>query len=132
MKQIKNNVYNFFHNVTKTSTKENLWTTFTDYKDLIKGKGYAKGFLPCNARAVNMYRECNALAYTVNRYFNPCIKNFFLTNGIRVEEDQYALSELIQWIFRSALRDGNEITIYLPSKRMRELLTDWIKNTGGD
>lgn len=126
MKQIKNNVYNFFHNVTKTSTKENLWTTFTDYKDLIKGKGYAKGFLSCNARAVNMYRGCNALAYTVNRYFNPCIKNFFLMNGIRVEEDQYALSELIQWMFRSALRDGKEITMYIPSKRMRGLLMEWI------
>lgn len=132
MKQIKNNVYNFFHNVTKTSTKENLWTTFSEFKDVIKGKGYAKGFLSCNARAVNMYRGCNALAYTVNRYFNPCIKNFFLTNGIRVEEDRYALSELIQWIFRSALRDGKEITIYIPSKRMRELLQTWIKETGGD
>ena len=132
MKQIKNNVYNFFHNVTKTSTKENLWTTFSEFKDVIKGKGYAKGFLSCNARAVNMYRGCNALAYTVNRYFNPCIKNFFLTNGIRVEEDQYALSELIQWIFRSALRDGKEITIYIPSKRMRELLQTWIKEIGGD
>ena len=126
MQQIKNNVYNFFHNVTKTSTKENLWTTFTEFQDLIKGKGYAKGFLSCNARAVNIYRGCNALAYTVNRYFNPYIKNFFLSNGIRVEEDQYALSELIQWIFRSALRDGKEITIYIPSKRMRELLQSWI------
>lgn len=130
MRQIKNNVYNFFHNVTKTSTKENLWTTFAEYQDLIKGKGYAKGFLPCNARAVNVYRECSSLAYTINRYFNPCIKNFFEISGIRVEEDQYALSELIQWMFRSALRDGKEITIYVPSKRMRELLQSWIAETG--
>ena len=47
-------------------------------------------------------------------------------NGIRVEEDQYALSELIQWIFRSALRDNKEITLYIPSKRMRKLLENWI------
>lgn len=140
MKQIKNNLYNFFHNITKTTTKYNLWTTFVKYKDKIKGKGYAKGFLPCYARAMNTYKECTALAYTINRYFDPRLKNFFLINGIRVEEDQYALSELIQWIFRSALRDGKEINLYIPSKRMRTLLKDWIEenkpteeeNTNGD
>ena len=126
MNLLKNNVYNFFKNYAKTKTKQNIWTTFTKYKDCIKGKGYTKGFIPCNARAVNDYRECTALAYTINRYFNPALKNFFLQNDIRVEEDQYALSELIQWIFRSALRDGKEITIYIPSKRMRELLQQWI------
>ena len=126
MKQIKNNLYNFFHNIAKTQVKYNLWTTFVDYKNKLKGKGYAKGFLSCNSRAVNTYRECTSLAYTVNRYFDPRLKNFFLMNGIRVEEDQYALSELIQWIFRSALRDDKEITLYIPSKRMRKLLEDWI------
>lgn len=126
MKQIKNNLYNFFHNIVKTQVKYNLWTTFVDYKNKLKGKGYAKGFLSCNARAVNTYRECTSLAYTVNRYFDPRLKNFFLMNGIRVEEDQYALSELIQWIFRSALRDNKEITLYIPSKRMRKLLENWI------
>lgn len=126
MKHIKNNLYNFFHNIVKTQVKYNLWTTFVDYKNKLKGKGYAKGFLSCNARAVNTYRECTSLAYTVNRYFDPRLKNFFLMNGIRVEEDQYALSELIQWIFRSALRDNKEITLYIPSKRMRKLLENWI------
>lgn len=125
--KLKNNVYNFFKHYSKTKTKQNIWTTFTKYKDLVKGKGYTKGFIPCNARAVNDYKECNSLAYTVNRYFNPVLKNFFLINGIRVEEDKYALSELIQWIFRSALRDGKEITIYIPSKRMRNLLKEWIE-----
>lgn len=125
--KLKNNTYNFFKNYSKTKTKQNIWTTFTKYKDLLKGKGYTKGFVACNARAVNDYRECTALAYTINRYFNPALKNFFLMNDIRVEEDQYALSELIQWMFRSALRDGKEITIYIPSKRMRNLLKQWIE-----
>jgi hypothetical protein len=126
--QIKKNLYNFFRNVAKTPAGTNLWTTFSDFKESVKGKGYAKGFLSCNARAVNMYRNCTSLAYTVNRYFDPRIKNFFIRNNIRVEEDQYALSELIQWIFRSALRDGKEVTIYLPSKRMRVLLENWVAN----
>jgi len=123
---IKNNVGNYFKNIAKTQSKQNMWTTFVKYKELIKGKGYTKGFVPCNARAVNDYRKCTALAYTINRYFDPRLKNFFANANIRVEEDQYALSELIQWLFRSALRDGKPIQLYIPSKRMRELLVNWI------
>lgn len=127
MVQLKNNIYNFFKHIAKTPSSKNLWTTFVEYKSQLKGSGYSKGFLSCNARAINEYRDCVSVAYTINKYFNPYVKKYFLLNGIRVEEDQYALSELIQWIFRSALRDGKEITLYIPSRRMRTLLEDWIK-----
>ncbi len=40
----------------------------------------------------------------------------------------YALSILVQWIFRSAIRNGREIWVYVPSARMRYLLTRWIEN----
>lgn len=45
---------------------------------------------------------------------------------MEIEEDEYALSEMVQLIFRSAIREGNPITVYIPSKKMRELLEDWI------
>lgn len=34
---------------------------------------------------------------------------------------------MIQWIWRTAIRDGKEIDIYVPSRRMRELLEQWIE-----
>lgn len=40
----------------------------------------------------------------------------------------YALSILIQWVFRSAIRNGKKIKIYIPSERMRYLLKEWIQN----
>ena len=126
MNQIKNNLNTFFRRRMNTSAKENLWTTFSDYETVLKGKGYATGYLACNSRATNAYRHCVALAYLVNRYFNPVIKNFFLQNDVRVEEDGYALSEMLQWIFRSAVRDEKEIWLYIPSKRMRDLLVEWM------
>ena len=43
-----------------------------------------------------------------------------------MDEDQYALSIMVQWIWRSAIRDGDDIYIYLPSSRMRRILRDWI------
>ena len=36
------------------------------------------------------------------------------------------LTELLQFIFKSALSKGSEICIYIPSIRMRNLLKQWI------
>ena len=127
IKVLKNNIYNFFHNLRDNKTANNIWTTFKDYKDSLKGKGYTKGFLPCNARATNEYRERINVAYPINKYINPFIKNFFTMNNISVNEDGYALSEMLQFIWRSAIRDGKEIWVYIPSIRMRTLLKDWIE-----
>ena len=126
MKQLKNNVLNYFHNIVNASSKDVLWTTFKDYKSQITGKGYTKGFLSINARATNLYKERKYLCYLVNIYFNPMIKGFFQDRGIEIDENGYALSEMLQWIWRSAIRDGNPIWIYIPSSRMRTLLQNWI------
>ena len=45
---------------------------------------------------------------------------------IKVDENSYALSELLQWIWRSQIRNGEPITIYIPSKRMRESLKNFL------
>ena len=128
MKTLKNATGNFFKNYTKTKSNENLWTCFKDYKNLISGKGYAKGFLSSNIRATNEYRDRIAVAYLVNKFFNPYVKNFFTLNGVEVNEDAFAVSEMLQFIWRSAIRDSKEIWLYIPSSRMRMLLESWIDN----
>lgn len=128
MRQLKNNILNFFVNKRKSKTADNIWTTFKDYKKLLSGKGYGRGFVPLNMRASNDYRNRTSIAYPVNRYINPCIKQFFSKHGVKVDEDAYALSEMLQFIWRSAIRDGKEIWIYVPSVRMRTLLEQWISD----
>lgn len=127
MKQLQNNINNFFKNIVKgTPINQKLWTTFKEYSEVVKGKGYTNAFVPINIRATNDYKESTAVAYIANRYMKPTLKHFFEVSGIEVDEDTYALSELIQFIYRSAIRDGKPITVYIPSKRMRELFIDWI------
>ena len=127
IKQLQNNISNFFkHIMDKTPIEQKLWTTFKEYEDKVKGKGYTNAFVPINIRATNDYRQTTAVAYIANRYMKPTLKHFFELSGIEVDEDTYALSELIQFIYRSAIRDGKPITVYIPSKRMRELLINWI------
>lgn len=126
IKELKNNMHNVFSHRFHSSSIQNIWTTFKEYSALLSGKGYTKGFVPCNARATNKYRGRNCLAYCVNIFYNPVEKNYFASQGVEVKEDEYALSEMIQWIWRSAIRDGNDISIYIPSSRMRKLLIDWM------
>lgn len=128
IKKLKNNIQNVFTNKFKSVSQYNMWTTYKDYKHLLSGKGYTSGFLSYNIRSTNEYRDKTHLAYCANVYFNPYLKNYFLDHGVEVKEDKFALSEFIQWIWRSAIRDGKEIWIYIPSKRMRTLLQDWLNS----
>lgn len=126
MRKLKNNIYNYFFNRRNTKSSENLWTTFKDFKKPLSGKGYGRAFVPLNMRASNKYRDRISVAYPVNRYLDTSIKHFFMQHDVEVDEDGFALSEMLQFIWRSAIRDGKEIWIYVPSARMRNLLKNWI------
>lgn len=140
IQQIKKNLNNYFRNILEARSDTIMWTSFKDYQSKLRGKGYSKefkteqlkeidnayGFLACNARATNKYAECYNLAYCVNIYLHPAISQFFYQKGIKVDEDLYGLSEMIQWIWRSRIRNGEKINIYIPSVRMRTLLKSWL------
>ncbi|WGE05845.1 hypothetical protein P5640_07750 [Bacillus subtilis] len=127
IKKVKNNVFNYFNNIVKSSSDEAMWTTYSEHKNKIKGNGYTKGFVSCNARATNDFKHKKHLVYTINRYVNTVLYNYFKEKyQISIDQDAFALSELVQWIWRSAIRDGDEITLYIPSLRMRELLIGWL------
>jgi len=128
IEQLQKNTGNYFKNIVKSPSEKNIWTTFKDYQSLLSGKGYAKGYVASNMRATNEYMDRDCIAYLVNKYFNPNIKQFFVMNGITVNEDGYAISEMLQFIWRSAIRRGNPINLYIPSKRMRDLLINWINS----
>tara|TARA_B100000963_G_scaffold245810_1_gene215189 strand:- start:274 stop:444 length:171 start_codon:yes stop_codon:yes gene_type:complete len=39
-----------------------------------------------------------------------------------------ALTELIQWVWKSRVRKGQPITVYLSSPRMRQLMEEWLSD----
>lgn len=127
IKVLVKNCVNFFTNYHKAKSNQKMWTCFKANKKLFKSDFIpAKGWIELNARATNDYAEKNVLVYPINRYLNPFYTVFFAKKDIFVDQDKYALSELIQWIFRSAIRNNKEIWIYIPSERMRNLLTEWL------
>ena len=124
---LQNNIYNWFNNINRRATsKYRLWTTFKDYKNNLKGKGYTNRFISINTRATNDYKDTYVLAYCANRFVKPTMIQFFSKRGITINQEEYALSEMLQWIWRSRIREGKKISIYIPSKRMRELLINYL------
>ena len=129
LKRIVNNTYNFVANITKAKSKEIIWTTFKSFKDKLAGKGYAGSFVQHKLRATNLYSDRRVCVYLINKYEHPSVKRYFISKGIQTNDEVFALSEMIQWIFRSRVRKGEPISVYIPSKRMREILQSWLDGT---
>lgn len=127
IKQLKKNLYNYFANIVNAKSETIMWSTFKDYQSMLKGKGYSTQFVSFNCRSTNDYEDRYNLAYCINIYLHPVISQFFRQRGVNIDEDLYGLSEMIQWIWRSRIRKGEGINVYIPSMRMRNLLDDWLK-----
>jgi len=76
-------------------------------------------------RGTNDYMHCSHLIYLYDQNINPVLARW-LDNSSQDFKDAYALTELIQWVWRSRIRKGEPITIYLPSPRMRRLFEEWL------
>lgn len=125
--QMKRNMYNCFRNIwSDVPLDKKLWGTYASARSKLRGKGYSNAYLVFNTKATNEYKNRTHLIYSTNLFMNVEEKKFYYLHGIDVDEDMYALSIMIQWIWRSEIRDGGEIHIYVPSKRMRTLLMNWI------
>ncbi len=145
--QVRKNCNLFLKNrVPDVKSERVMWTVFKDrYKDIV-GNGYKyirrigkedraiperefnklKCFVACNSRATNNFAERDVLMYLVNRFPDPEIGKFFAKKGVGIDNEMFALNEMLQWIWRSAIRNRQEIHLYIPSSRMRNLLLDWL------
>lgn len=120
---------NFFRNVCKTTSALNMWTTGKEHKRKFGAPGYAKGWVANNARATNDLNHKKSLAFLYNVFLNPVTERFFEKRELVMDEEAVALSTLVQWIWRSQIREGKPINIFIPSERMRALFLNWLSNT---
>lgn len=116
-----------------------FWTTFKDSAHRLSGHGYSvgikeadkdksnKSFLPCNIRATNAYSDYGLCMYAMNVFKNPIVVQYMRDNGADVDEDTFSKSELIQFLFRGCIRKGEHMKVLILSKRMRDLLEEWLE-----
>lgn len=134
IRKLANNTVNFFRHKCDAPAICRFWSAPSAFKDALRRKSFQspQSFVPHNARAVNAYRHCYALAYLINIFPNPKIVSYFKSYGIQFNNDALATSTMVQWLWRSRLRCGQEIWLYLPSSRMRKLLYKWVKEVTGN
>lgn len=131
--KLRTSTTNYFrwHKRNGVDARYFAWTTFKSERKALAGKGYRHHtqWIPLNAKATNDFRHKTVLAYLANRFSIPEIRGYFESRGVDVYEDLYALSEMVQWLWRSAIRDDREprdVHVYIPSERMRDLLNLWL------
>lgn len=123
---------NYFKNVIKGKSAVNMWSTFKPYQSRLRGSGFTKGFVSFNARATNDFIEKENLAFLLNIYPHTSMTLYFNQNNLVIDNDEFALAILLQWIWRSrirkfdALNEDRKINLYIPSLRMRNLLQSWL------
>ena len=121
--QVKKNADSYFKNTVKSNSSNSMWSCYkSNIKSLRGTKCTTKNYIPFNCRATNIYRDKVNLAYLINVFCEPDILQYFDSYNVTLNQDLYAVSTLIQWICRSAVRDNKPVNLYLPSDRMRELL----------
>lgn len=76
-------------------------------------------------RGTNQYRHCSHVAYFWQQNPNANVARFLGCDD-RKHADAYAVAEMIQFIWRSRIRDEKPITVYMPCPKMRRLWARWL------
>ena len=82
-------------------------------------------WIPNTTRGTNNYSHCSHAIYLYEQNVNPILLNWLNANNKQFKTE-FALTEMIQWIWRTRIRNGEPVDVYMPSGRMREIIADWI------
>ena len=106
-------------------------------KNLVKPKGYYRKrvdnkwkycWLATQTRATNIYKHKWCLVHVYNRFPLITVSSYLQDYGCPIDQQVFSKSELLQWIWRSRIRDMKPIVLAIGSKRMHKLFSDWLLN----
>lgn len=122
----KDSAENIMWTVPKGSTMAGDWPK----KRTIRTGGYSykSCYIACSCRATNDLDHKTTLIHAYNRFPPQTIRAYLEDYGFPIDIDQYALSELIQWVWRSAIRkrEHGNIQLAILSDRMLNLFKGWL------
>lgn len=80
----------------------------------------------CGTKATNMWSHKTVAVHAYNRYVNTAIKAYLQDYGTPPDDDMFALSEMVQWIFRTCIRNDEPLQLCILNNRMKGLLCNWL------
>lgn len=93
-----------------------------------KDRPVSNVYLSAMSRATNDHSHKDVVLHCYDRYPHVSVSAYFQSHGLPIDSDQFALSEMIQFVFRSAVRNGKPISLFVASTRMKKLLEDWLNS----
>ncbi|ADV68795.1 hypothetical protein [Deinococcus maricopensis] len=120
---------------------ERIWTTYRAYAEALVPTGTRpqfdmNNFVQHSAKGTNQYSNASVAAYLVDKHPHPAVEKYLVkhrvpfargTKSVPGDQGLWALSEMIQWIWRTRIRNKESIRLYVPSKRMKKLLEGWLQ-----
>ena len=111
--------------------RKDLWFDKNDeISSFAKGARLAKAnWVHKSTKGTNAYRNCTHAVHMFDLNMNPSVKKFL--NVSKEDEDLWKQSELIQWLYRTDLRNQDsdkEVHLHMTSKAMQELVENWISD----
>ena len=115
-----------------TCAKSNWYHTTRRKSDVTRAGPFSKNsrmfkdinWVPNTTRGTNNYAHCSHAIYLYEQNANPILLRW-LGADTKVFKDLYALSEMVQWIWRTRVRRGEPVHVYMPSKRMRGIIAEY-------
>lgn len=129
LSKIGNTALQFYRATTRelsVGSEAVMWTCVSKFHKKLGKRGFISQHVAINARATNQYQDKIICIYLANRFMRTPITTVFNKQDIRVDQELYALSELLQWLFRSRIRKGESIELFIPSDRMRDILQRYL------
>lgn len=121
-------------------TSKDVLYTFPKYRSVsattrsekIKPAGYtyrpdgSPCWLAVQMRATNDYCDTTHMIHAYNRHTNVVVASYLQDFDCPVNGDVFALSELIQFLWRGCIRNGQPMHVCIFSARMEKLLRNWL------
>lgn len=120
---------------SKARAKDLMWTAPKDRafgnksnRHYIKPRGYPahECYVYCSARATNNYDQKHTLVHGLYRHPNLTVEKYLEHYGVHIDTENFALAEMIQWIWRSRIRNMEPVNLCILSKRMNILFKHWL------
>ena len=81
----------------------------------------------CGTKATNKYSHKKLLIHAFNRFPMQSVSTYLADYGFPINDDEYALSEMIQWIWRGDVRnEDGKIKLAILSPRMKRIFIHWL------
>lgn len=80
----------------------------------------------CGTKATNLWAHKTVAVHAYNRFVNTAIKAYLQDYGTPPDDDMFALSEMVQWIFRTCIRNDEPLQLCILNNRMKGLLCNWL------